>query len=157
MAGFHPKRTSDVDPKRTLAKYLFATHSYQSNRRRRLRDWSLSATFPRVNVAITIVICALVVIGCDWVAAGRLASTAPSFDYRYWPPSKWRIFSLVLVSIATSVIILSPAPDPQKPLDGPLGFFFIAVIVWGLVTWLDFMRQRRDGYRQPLRYSDPDD
>ena len=80
-----------------------------------------------------------------------------SFDYRYWPLSKSRIISLILVIIAAAVVMLSSQADPQDPRDWPVVFAALALLIWWVVTWLDFMAQRRTGYREPPRYSDMDD
>ena len=109
-----------------------------------------------MNAVITVLACIGGVVGFDWLATGRMASMATSFDYHYWPPSKLRIFSLALVAVAAAVVLLSPSSDEQNRLDWPLLFAIVALGIWWLVTWLDFMAQRRTGYREPPRYSDTD-
>jgi hypothetical protein len=109
-----------------------------------------------VNAVITVLACVGGVVAFDWLATGRMASMATSFDYRYWPPTKLRIFSLVLVAIAAATTVLSPASGRQNTLDWTLLFAIFALGTWWLVTLLDFMAQRRTGYREPSRYSDTD-
>lgn len=110
-----------------------------------------------MHALLTILASAGIAIGCDWLGVERMASMATSFDYRYWPLSKSRVSSLILLIVATAVVALSPRPDPRNPLDWPLVFAGLALVAWGAVAWLDFMAQRRAGYRKPPRYGDRDD
>ena len=110
-----------------------------------------------MQALLTVVVCIVLVIPIDWVAVSRAGDFATSFDYRYWPLSKLRIGSLILVAAAAAIVVLAQPPDPQNPLDGPLALVIVALVIWALVAWLDFMRQRRAGYREEARYGDMDD
>ena len=79
-----------------------------------------------------------------------------SFDYRYWPLSRSRTASVILLAIAVTITGLFVKPNPVDP---PLWWLLLiapALLIWLAVTWADFMAQRRAGYRERPRYSEPD-
>lgn len=96
------------------------------------------------------------VIGFDWVATDSMGAKATSFDYRHWPLSKARIFSIILLSISVTITVLFRMADPKDPPLWPLFLNGPPLLIWGLVAWIDFLAQRRNGHREPPRYPEPD-
>ena len=112
-----------------------------------------------MHALLTIVGCIALVIGLDWLATTSAGAQAWSFDYRYWPMSKSRLASVVPLAVSVAAMGLFVRPDPNNP---PLWWFFVIgppLVIWFAVCWVDFLAQRRAGYREPSAYgygSDPD-
>ena len=96
------------------------------------------------------------VVGFDWIATDSMGAKATSFDYRHWPLSKARIFSIVLLSISVTMTVLFRTGDPKDPPLWPLFLNAPPLLIWALVAWSDLLAQRRKGYREPPRYSQQD-
>jgi hypothetical protein len=97
---------------------------------------------------------ALVAVLFDWAGAGKVALLLSGFDYRYWPPSKPRAASVLVLWISTipgAVFALRRGEAPMWPVL----CFGVGLIVWAVVSFVDLIEQQRSGYRRPGRYSDP--
>jgi len=117
-----------------------------------------SATCPRVRALAAVVVALLVVPLWDWAAITRVGAYAFDCDYRYWPPSRARAASVVLVGIAVAVAGAFARPDPNHPPIWALAMLGGAFVIWGVIGFLDVVAQNRKGDRAPPpppRYSDP--
>jgi len=89
----------------------------------------------------------------DWLGATRLGAYATRFDYRYWPLSRSRIVSIILLAGTIAAIAVFMHPDPVNPPIWPVVAGGAAFTVWGIVVSLDWFAQRREAHREPSRYS----
>ena len=103
---------------------------------------------------LKIVIAAVVVVLCDWLAVTRGGAYFTDFDYRYWPLSRSRLVSLVLLVGTVATMAAFVRPDPVNPPLWPIGVGGVAVVVWMVVAIRDVFAQRRVGYQTPPRYSE---
>ncbi|MGN6820247.1 MAG: hypothetical protein ACTHJR_16410 [Sphingomonas sp.] len=90
---------------------------------------------------------ALIVIGIplfDWLSVTGPAARITSFDYAYWPPSKARIASLVLLAAGLLVtLLISHPPNDSLWKLVPAG---IGLVIHGVIGWLDVLRQKREAF-----------
>jgi hypothetical protein len=110
------------------------------------RSWF--ASFGFVHALLTIVACVAGVIGFDWLATTSAGAKAWSFDYRYWPMSKPRMASVILLAVAVTAQGLFMKPDPDNP---PVWWIFLlgpSLVIWLATFWVDFLHQRRTEYRE---------
>ena len=105
-------------------------------------------------VLLKIAIAVVAVVLCDWLAVTRCGAYFADFDYRYWPPSRSRVLSVVLLAGTAATIAAFMRPDPVNPPLWPLAVGGPVVVVWMVVAILDMLAQRRAGYQTPPRYSD---
>lgn len=90
----------------------------------------------------------------DWLGVTRMGANTTSFDYRYWPLSRPRLISIVLLAGTVAVIAVFVRPDPVNPPVWPIVVGAVALGVWAVVAIHDWFAQRRVGYREPPRYSE---
>ena len=107
-----------------------------------------------MHVIVVVVLCVPIVAAWDWAGVSRVGSMMTTFDYQYWPLSKLRLGSLVLLMLAASAVGLSSPEKNLSLMDVPLDLAVVALIIWGIVAWLDLMAQRRLGRRELPRSSD---
>lgn len=108
-------------------------------------------------VLLKIVAAVVVVAAWDWLAATRLGAYATSFDYRYWPLSRWRLFSVAVLGVTVAAIAAVARPDPVSPPVWPIIVGGAALALWAVVLNRDWFAQRRTAYREPPRSSDRDE
>lgn len=90
----------------------------------------------------------------DWLGVTRIASYYTDFDYRYWPLTRLRLISVLL--LPATAIPVGVFASPHPPL-WPLILFTIANAAWTIIALRDINVQRRTGYRNPPRYSARDE
>ena len=94
----------------------------------------------------------MIVPAVDWIAITGSAARYSDFDYRYWPPGKARILSVLLVAVTVGIAaICARADDPPSWSLIPA---FVALVIWGLVGCLDIIAQRKTGYRITPSYGE---
>jgi hypothetical protein len=106
-------------------------------------------------MAQRVLLAVIIVLALDWVFVGKFAAGFTDFDYRYWPPSWPRMVTIALATLtaAGSAAIFNAGRMPTWPL-----LLWAAVFaIWIVVAIGDLARQRRLGYREPPRYSAPDE
>ncbi len=67
-------------------------------------------------------------------------------NYRYWPLSKARIASVLVVIVAWSFVLTSNVTDPPTWL---LDVFIAPAVIWVSVAVIDMMAQNHRGYTDP--------
>ena len=90
----------------------------------------------------------------DWVIAGRFAAFAPTVDYHYWPLSKLRILTLVVLSGSLGLDVYE-----RFRSDWMLLVSVLAIVVYAAALMADLESQRSRNDDDPLnlpRYSEPD-
>ena len=108
-----------------------------------------------LNVALTVVGVGL----ADWLLFTRVGGFfCGEFDYRYWPLSKARLLSL-LVMLCTVLwfVLFGPRPDPVNPPMWAIIPLVLVLILHIIVGYRDIFIQRRIGYRRPPRYVDTEE
>lgn len=78
----------------------------------------------------------------DWLMVTGSAARFTSFDYRYWPPTRLRVTSVIVLSLACLVtfsLMHPPEPDDRLWLLLPA---IIALCFHGAVAVIDMSRQR---------------
>jgi hypothetical protein len=109
-----------------------------------------------MDIVSSIGITILVVCVMDWLFITRIAAYFTDFDYQYWPLSRVRIASvLLMISMLGSLLIFVPS-DPVNPPLWVLIPFGVVMIGYVVVGYRDILIQRRAGYRTPPRYSGED-
>lgn len=90
----------------------------------------------------------------DWLTVTRIGAYFTSFDYRYWPLSRWRFLSALVLAGTVAAIAVFMRPDPINPPMWPLIAGGCALAIWMTVAIRDVSAQRRVGYQTPSRYSE---
>ena len=111
-----------------------------------------------MRALVAIIVALLAVPLWDWAAITRIGAYAFDCDYRYWPLSRARTASVVLLVIAVAVAGAFAHPDPNDPPIWALAMLGGALVTWGVIGFLDVLAQNRKGDRTPPpppRYSDP--
>jgi hypothetical protein len=98
----------------------------------------------------------LLVVFFDWLFFTRVGGYFSDFDYRYWPLSRARMVSLLIVITSIESLVIYVHPDPENPPMWALVPLGIVMIFWITVGYRDIWIQGRTGYRNPPRYSDDD-
>ena len=82
-----------------------------------------------------------------------MAALAPTVDYRWWPLSKVRLITLVLLATAIALIVYYGVR-----VEWPLLVSLLAFVVYVAAIMADFDQQRERGPlpHAPPRYSDVD-
>ena len=79
----------------------------------------------------------------DWLMVTSSAARMPSFDYRYWPMSRWRIATITLLAagIFFTILFMKP-PESARHLWIllPAG---VALLLHGGIAMIDIFAQRR--------------
>ena len=91
----------------------------------------------------------------DWLVTTRVGAYLTSFDYQYWPLTRLRSISVLLLAagVFASFAILHPPDDRVWPLL----IFFPPLILHGAVACADVFKQRREvlsGEREAFPDSD---
>ena len=79
----------------------------------------------------------------DWMMVTGVAAKMPSFDYHYWPMSRWRIGTIALLAVGLFVSLLIMKP-PES--NGRLWIMLpavIAVLIHAAIAIVDIFAQRR--------------
>jgi len=87
----------------------------------------------------------LLFIGFDWLAAGRVAAYYSDFEYRFWPLSKHRAISVVLMAIVVFATVYRGLGTPLWeiiPFGAALSFWIGAILA-------DVTKQRREYVSPP--------
>jgi hypothetical protein len=102
----------------------------------------------------TIAVTLLIVAAFDWLFANRLAALAPSVDYRYWPLSKLRWYTVAFLAGAALTLRFVAGPTLRDGPEWPVSLLLVAFVAWGgaVMAELDVQRDRMD--RPARRYSD---
>ncbi len=88
----------------------------------------------------------------DWLGLSRASSAYIDFDYRYWPLSRPRLISVLVLMLA--VIPVCAFANPDHPPLWTLMIAFIALAAWAIIALRDVKAQHRTGYRDPPGYSE---
>jgi len=110
-----------------------------------------------MDVALKLTLALVIVSVADWLFFTRIGSFFADFDYRYWPLSKSRLFSLLVIMGLVGSMFLFVKPNPDNPSMWVLIPFGVALIAHLFVGYRDLFSQRRSGYRSPPRYVDTDE
>ena len=111
-----------------------------------------------MRVVLSVVIAIIAVPIWDWAAMGRIGLFASDCDYRYWPLSKSRIASVLVLFMAACIIGIVATSESNNSPIWALVVGAAALFVWAVVGFMDVLAQNRSGYRAPVpppRYSDP--
>jgi len=95
---------------------------------------------------------ALVVPVADWIFVTGAAARFPDFDYRYWPPTKARVISVLSLALSTAIVMTFA--DSGSPPLWPVIPAGLAIIAWTFIGCRDIQAQRRTGYRIPPDYGE---
>ena len=85
----------------------------------------------------------------------RIGAFATSFDYQYWPLSKARWASVLLLMAMVPGTVFAA----QSGTDVPpwwLIIVLLAAMIWGWVGCADCFSEKRAAHRSPLDYGDRD-